>query len=72
MNDERNELLARTGLCQLNDPDLMHQLAYMVENHEHFRRVLMKVEASKRNEAYEAMRPYLRFEAKPLFSYMLI
>lgn len=69
---EVNEALARTGFCQLNDPDLVHQLAFMVEDHDHFGRVLRKIEPSRRNTAYEAMRPYLRFEAKPLYIYLLV
>lgn len=56
----------------LDHPALVHQLAYLVQDHDHFGMVLRKVAPEKRTEAYEAMKPYLRFTAKPLFNYLLV
>ena len=59
------------GFANLKDPALIHQLAYFVQNHKHFAEVLRAVPALQRNEAYEAMKPYLRFEAGPFYTYLL-
>jgi hypothetical protein len=62
--------LKNRGFGGLDDPAINQQLAFCVRDHEHFRAVLCGVKPEHRTMAYEAMRPYLRFEAKPLDVYM--
>lgn len=69
-----NRLLAQNGLGQLSDPGLIPQIGFLMgracTTHEHFRDMLNKCEPAERLNMYEAMRPYLRFEAKPLDVYI--
>jgi hypothetical protein len=62
--------LKNRGFGGLDDPAINQQLAFCVRDHEHFRQVLCSISPDKRTLGYEAMRPYLRFEAKPLDVYM--
>jgi hypothetical protein len=67
-----NRYLGNRGLSTLEDPaSLIPQLGFLVEDHDHFRRVLMKCKDEReRQEMYEAMRPHLRFEPKSLYVYI--
>lgn len=69
--DPRNRHLMKHGFGKLDDPNLIHQLAYMVKDHDHFRSVLTTVEPDKRYECYTAMTPHLRFKAKALDVYIM-
>jgi len=62
--------LKRKGFGGLDDPRLIQQIAFCVRDHVHLRQILVTVVPEKRTQAYEAMRPYLRFEAKPLDVYI--
>lgn len=65
-----NELMSM-GLGKTNDPNLILQLAMLVQGHEHFMEMIQACEPAKRTEMYEAMRPHLRFEALPLDRYLV-
>jgi len=65
-----NAYLGKHGFSPLTDPNVIPQLALMISDHERFRKLLVTVEPDKRLEAYEALRPHLRFEAKPLDVYV--
>ena len=65
-----NRVLGSAGLATLGEPGLMAQLGYLVEDHEHFRQLLTKCQPELRRDMYEALRPYLRFSAKPLDVYL--
>ena len=67
-----NQYLQRKQLATLREPkDLLQQLAMGITNHEKFRKVLAKVEPAKRTVAYETMRQFLSFKAKPLADYLM-
>jgi len=69
-----NEMLMSNGLGKLDDPGLIPQLGFLVSHivrtHEHFRDLVNKCEPSKRPALYESMKPYIRFELKPLDVYI--
>jgi hypothetical protein len=66
-----NHYLGTHGLGRLEDgAGLVAQLAFLVRSHEQLRAMLVTCEAEERREMYEALRPNLRFEAKPLDVYM--
>ena len=46
--------------------------ARTVRNHEHFSELIIKAEPELRHQFYDAMRPHLRFQAKPLDGYVTI
>lgn len=71
-NREVHEHLCRHGLGGLDDPNLIHQMAFLIKDHNHFRSVILAVEPKDRRDAYEAMRPYLNFEPYPLDRYLLV
>jgi len=62
--------LKQRGLGGIEDPNLVHQMGFLIRDHEHFRQVLMAVVPENRVMAYEELRAYLRFEAKPLHVYL--
>lgn len=62
--------LKTRGLGGLSDPKLVSQLAFLVRNHEHFRKILIVLHPKERYQCYEALRPHLRFQAKPLADYI--
>ena len=66
-----NHQLKKIGFGGLDDPSLIHQMAFCVRDHEHFRKVLVVIEPEKRKIAYEAMSPHLRFKAWPLDRYII-
>jgi hypothetical protein len=59
----------RLGFGGLDDPNLIPQIAFFIRNHDHFRSQLFSVLPEKRREAYNALRPHLRFTPKPLDVY---
>lgn len=70
--EELHDFLLAHGFADLNDPALVHQLAFFVKDHQHFKELIQACKPEKRNECYEQMRPYLRFQAKPFYEYLLI
>ena len=63
--------LKKHGFGGTDDPTLMKQLAFLVRDHEHFRRILVTVAPEKRHDAYEALRSEIkRFVPKPLDVYL--
>lgn len=64
-----NHELRKLGFGGLEDPTLNQQIAFCIRDHEHFKRQLFSVKAEKRRIAYAALRPHLRFAAKPLDVY---
>jgi hypothetical protein len=70
--DDRSKVdqeLRKLGFGGLDDPNLIPSIAFFVKTHEQFRGQLFSVLPEKRREAYEALRPHLRFDAKPLDVY---
>jgi hypothetical protein len=66
-----NRYLGAAGLATLEDPrGLVAQLGFLVEDHEHFKRILIKCEPLERRNLYESLRPHLSFEPKPLDVYV--
>ena len=65
-----NRVLKARGLPTLDQPGVVEALARQVEDHTHFMELLRACEPGLRREAYEAMRPYLRFSAWPLDYYL--
>ncbi len=67
-------MLMSNGLGTLTDPGLIPQLGFLIgmscKTHEQFRTLLNGCEPSNRLEMYEAIRAYLKFEAKPLDVYI--
>jgi hypothetical protein len=69
-----NRMLMSQGLGKLNDPGLIPQIGFLVSrvvtNHAGFCELIERCEPAERGNMYEAMRPYLRFEVKPLDVYV--
>jgi hypothetical protein len=66
-----NRMLQSHGLGKLEDgAGLMAQLGYMVQDHEHFRSLLVRCEPENRSAMYDSLKPYLRFTPKPLDVYI--
>lgn len=66
-----NHALKSLGFGHLDDPNLITQVACLIESHEHFRGLLFSVHPDKRRLAYNSLRAHLRFTAKPLDVYEL-
>lgn len=67
-----NRFLGRAGLAQLDEPAaLVQQMATLIQDHDHFRRLLAKCEPEQRYQMYESLAPRLRFTAKTLGDYMI-
>jgi hypothetical protein len=64
------ETLASWGLPQADDPRIGQALAFLVKDDAHFQRLLIRQQPEMRHDMYEAMRPYLRFPARPLEDYI--
>lgn len=69
-SEQLNRALKQQGFGGLDDPAIVQQFAFCVRDHEHFRSILLGVVPEQRTNAYEAMRPYLRFDPRPLDVYM--
>jgi hypothetical protein len=66
-----NRVLMSHGLGTLDDPGVVAQMAYLVQDHDHFRSMLMACEPVMRGDMYRAMAPNLRFPARPLEDYII-
>ncbi len=64
-----NHELKKVGFGGLEDPTIFAQIATLYTTHEAFRGLLMSTMPDQRRIAYEALRPHLRFVAKPLDVY---
>jgi len=66
-----NNYLGNRGLSTLDNPQgLCQQLGFLVEDDRHFMQMLNKCLPQYRRDMYEALRPHLRFEARPLDVYI--
>ena len=66
-----NRFLGSRGLATLEDPGAMAaHLGFLIEGHDQFRRALIKCEPGERRNMYEALRPHLGFEPRPLDVYL--
>lgn len=65
-----NHQLKTIGFGGLEDPNLIQQLAFVIEGHDHFRNILKVVQPLQRQIAYNTLRPHLTFAAKPLDVYI--
>jgi len=66
-----NRMLKSHGLGSLEDgAGLMAQLGFLVQDHEHLRSLLVRCEPENRSAMYDSLRPYPRFQAKPLDVYI--
>jgi hypothetical protein len=64
-------MLMSHGLGRLEDgTGLLSQLGFLVQDHEHFRSLLVRCEPENRSAMYNSLTPYLRFAAKPLDVYI--
>jgi hypothetical protein len=70
--EEIQDFLMASGFGGLDDPDLIHQLAYFVQDHTHFKEIILACKPPERIKCYDAMKPYLRFEAKAFYEYLLM
>lgn len=71
--DDKRKLdnkLMSMGLGRLDDPGLIAQLGYLVQDHSHLGEMVRAVEPEKRSEMFEAIRPHLRFEPWPMDRYL--
>lgn len=69
-----NRFLGSHGLGQLSDPGLMSQIGFLagqkIRNHEDLKVWINKCDPAERVNMMEALKPYLRFEPKPLDVYV--
>src|SRR5215471_6159516 len=66
-----NRMLASHGLGRLEDgAGLMAALGFLVQDHEHFRSLLVRCEPENRSAMYDSLRSYLKFTPKPLDVYI--
>lgn len=67
-----NRFLGRAGLAQLDEPTaLIQQIGTLIQDHDHFRRLLSKCDPEQRYQMYEAISPNLCFRPKTLGEYMI-
>ena len=66
-----NNFLANRGFATLDDPSAMvRQMGFIIPDHDGFRALLATCEPEYRTGMYNALKPHLRFEAKPLDVYL--
>jgi hypothetical protein len=66
-----NNFLGNSGFATLDDPQgLIPQLAFFVEDDEHFKQLLNRCTPELRRDMYEALRPHLSFSPRPLDVYI--
>lgn len=66
-----NNMLAMHGMATLESPaELVRQIGFLVQDHDHLRQLLTACVPEERVSMYEALRPNLRFEPKPLDVYL--
>ena len=61
--------LRKLGFGGLDDPNLITQIAFLIRDHDHFKRQLFSVEPEQRRHAYACLAPHLNFTPKPLDVY---
>ena len=66
-----NRVLKSWGLGSLNTPGIVETFARAVDDHDHLTRLLKACDPELRRDMYDAMRPHLRFRAKPLEDYVI-
>lgn len=66
-----NRVLKARGLGSLEEPGTAQKLATLVKDHRHFGSLLKACEPVLRQQMYDAMSPYLKFPAKPLYDYIV-
>ena len=66
-----NRVLKSWGLGSLNEPGIVETFARAVDNHDHLTKLLRACEPQLRRDMYQAMKPHLRFTAKPLEEYVI-
>ena len=67
-----NHKLNMAGLASLENPDaLLSQVALGINDHDKFRSLLLKCEPDQRYNCYYSLKHRLRFEAKPLETYIM-
>jgi len=67
-----NHKLNMAGLASLENPDaLLSQVALGITDHDKFRSLLLKCEPDQRYNCYYSLKHRLRFEAKPLETYIM-
>lgn len=67
-----NKVLEKKGFSKLHEEGLLDQMAVCVRNHEHFRKILVKLDPEKRQSCYDCLAPRLTFKAHPLETYVAI
>lgn len=65
-----NRVLKARGLPSLDEAGVVEALARQVQDHTHFMELLRACEPVLRRDMYEAMKPHLKFSARPLDSYL--
>lgn len=65
-----NKALEKAGLAKLHEEGLLDQMAVCIRDHEHFRKILVKVHPEQRTDCYEGLAPRLTFKARPLAEYV--
>ena len=66
-----NRMLQSHGLPALESGSgLMAALGFLVQDHEHFRSLLVRCEPENRSAMYDSLKPYLRFTCKTLDAYI--
>lgn len=66
-----NRMLGTHGLPQLESGSgLMASLGFLVRDHEHLRSLLIRCEPENRVAMYDSLKPYLKFPARTLDSYV--
>jgi hypothetical protein len=69
-----NRMLMSRGLGKLTDPGLIPQIGFLVSrvvtDHDGFRTLIERCEPARRVTMYEQLKPYVRFEPKPLDVYV--
>lgn len=67
-----NHRLNMAGLASLEDPAaLLSQVALGITDHDKFRQLLLKCEPDQRYGCYYSLAPRLKFEPKPLETYII-
>ena len=66
-----NRYLGDHGLATLDDPTgVAQQLGYLVEDDQHFKQLINRCSPEYRRDLYEALRPHLKFNPRPLDAYI--
>jgi hypothetical protein len=67
-----NHQLKKLGFGGLDDPEIVHQLAFCIRDHDHLKQLLFAaVPVEQRTLAYETLRPHLNFTPRSLSQYQI-